>query len=169
MGWGQAAAPCGQLAPASPVVAEVSADSEPEVDQLAEKLASQHDIPINAATQMADMLRANKKVIPAAPRKYTAVLQKFVNAHQAANKVLLDTRVALEVANRKVYTAMDALEVAKNEALQISQDLLSAKAEAQRTWDEMSDHSANNKAATKTVQPKTNKLSVFVASCRFVV
>ena len=160
MGWGQAAAPSGQLAPASPEVAEVSADSEVEVDQLAEKLASQHDIPISVATQMADMLRANKKVIPAAPRKYTVVLQEFVNAHQAANKVLLDTRVALEVANRKIFTATDALEVAKKEALQLSQDLLSAKAEAQRTSDELDEHSANSKVATKTVQPETNKLSV---------
>ena len=73
VGWGQAAAPGGQLAPSPPEVAAASADTDVEVDQLAVKLASQHDISIKVATQMADLLRANQKPIPAAPRKYIAV------------------------------------------------------------------------------------------------
>ena len=74
--------------------------------------------------------------------------------------MLLDTRAALEAANKKVYIALDALELAKEDALQISQDLLSAKAEAQRTWDEVQANSANNEVATKQfVHPESNKLS----------
>ena len=64
----------GQLAPTSPAIPENSTDfEESESEQLAESLARDHDVPINVATQMADLLRTNKKVIPAAPRKYTAV------------------------------------------------------------------------------------------------
>jgi len=157
VGWRQPAAPSGQVAPSPPGVAAASEDTNVEVDQLAVSLASQHDISIEAATKMADVLRANKKPIPAVPRKYTAVLQEYVNNHQAANKVLLETRSALEHANHNILAAMETLEVAKNEAIQLSQDLRSAKTEAQRTWDELEEHSANSKGVSKTVQPKTSE------------
>ena len=157
VGWRQPAAPSGQVAPSLPGVAAASEDTNVEVDQLAVSLASQHDISIEAATKMADVLRANKKPIPAVPRKYTAVLQEYVNNHQAANKVLLEARSALEYANLNILAAMETLEVAKNEAIQLSQDLRSAKTEAQRTWDELEEHSANSKVASKTVQPKTSE------------
>ena len=151
--------------------ATTSPDAQPEKssedgiqDALAEKLASEHQIPTEAATKMADILRANQKPILPPVRKYTAVFQEFSNSYQSANKTLQESRLVLGAANKKMLAAMDALDAASQEAEDAAHALETAKAECSRTWEALQNASVHNKSAPKTV----DKLSVLQEAAKLL-